>query len=107
MSLHRKRSQKSVPMVDQIDPRVFHCEVGVLRRHGAVAHVGQSPRYLRTRRSSTDDNTIQFSLPQQRRVAIGILESGQDARAQLLGFFYGVERKGVLLGTFGAEKVRL
>src|SRR5215475_11628872 len=107
MSLDRKRSQQSVPMVDQIDPRMFHCEVGVLRRHGEVDHVGQSTRDLRTRSSSTDDNKIQCALPHQRRVAIGVLENGQYPRTQLLGFFYGVERKGVLLGTFDAEKVRL
>jgi hypothetical protein len=55
----------------------------------------------------TDNHEIQCALPHQRRVAIGVLENGQDARAQALGFFYGVERKGVLLGAFGAEKVRL
>src|SRR5215471_7842891 len=107
MSLHRKRPQKSVPMVDQIDPRVFHCEVAVLRRHGEVDHIGQRTRDLRTRRSSTDNYKIQCALLHQRRVAIGILENGEDARSQLLSLFYGVERKGVLLGAFSAEKVRL
>src|SRR5215813_1734985 len=107
MSLHWKRPQKSVPMVDQIDPRMFHCEVAVLRWHGEVDPIGQRTRDLRTRRSSTDNHKIQRALLHQRRVAIGVLENGQDARAQLLSLFYGVERKGVLLGTFGAEKIRL
>src|SRR5215471_3242712 len=107
MSLRRKSFEEFIPMVDQIDPSVFHCQVRELLRHGHVDHIGQRSRDLCACSSSTHNHEIQRTLFQQLRVLAGILENGKDARAQPLSLFDAVEWICVLVRTFCAEKICL
>jgi hypothetical protein len=106
MGLRRKRRQKVLRIFDQKDACVFHCEVGVFRRHGECDHVGQCSRHLDARGSSTNDYEIR-ALLYQLRIPVGVLENGQDARAQPLRLFQRVKWKRVLVRPFRAEEVRL
>ena len=62
----------------------FAGEVVVLDRHRLVDEVGERPGELGAGRAGADDDEVECAAVDQRRVAIGVLEHGEDARAQSL-----------------------
>ena len=75
--------------------------------HRVVDQVGERAGELDAGRPAADDDEVERALRDQRRVAVGVLEHAEDARAQPLRVVERVERERVLLGPRRVEEVRL
>ena len=82
-------------------------QVVVLAGHRLVDQVGERAGQLDAGRAAADDDEVERARVDQRRVAVGLLEDAEDARAQPLRVVEGVERERVLLGPRRVEEVRL
>ena len=81
-------------------------EVVVFGGHRPRDHVRQRARRLDARRAAADDDEVERAALDQRGVAVGGLEHGEDPGAQPGRVFEGVQRERVLLGAGRAEEVR-
>ena len=105
--LLRERAQDGMPVVDHDHPGGAHREVAELRRERAVDHLRERARDLRAGRARAHDDEGERPLVDERRVAVGVLERGDDARPEALCVGQGVEREGVLGCARRAEEVGL
>ena len=91
-----ERAEQGVAEVDEVDARGGDSQVVVLGGHRLVDQVGQRPGRFDAGRPAAHDHEVQRALVDQRRVPVGLLEDGEDARAQPLRVVERVERERVL-----------
>ena len=89
----RETAQYNVPQVHDLNGGARHCQIVVLHGHRLVHHVGHRPGQLSAGGPGADDHEIEGALIDQLRLAVGILERREHARAKPLGIRERVERE--------------
>ena len=90
-----------------MDSRCRDLQVAVLDGHRLLDHVGERAGGLDAGRAAPDNDEVERAAVDQRGVAVGVLEHGDDARAKPLRVMQRIERERVDLGAGRPEEVRL
>jgi len=91
--------------LDEEQPRVFGRHTAVVLREIAPIQLAQGADALDACRAAADDDHVERSVLDERRVTVGRLPSLDEVRAEAERIFNRVQRKGVLRSTVAAEEL--